>query len=768
MTELTNIFARSIKDLTLISQLPSDLRVLDQVKIPVGNLPVGVNGCEALSFQQLRIVIASDLNKNITNLEQTVNSKISENQKLVDSKLLETKIAVNSKLLETKTAVDSSLAQNKSYTDQALLQLSTQATKFYPTLALANADISSLAVNQAVNIGEAENGGLWYKATADATSLMKSPYDPLEQVRNGELRYIGSSDSENLFEWKDKDGNIVLALNKKGQFVSYDEDTKRSILLTAQADIEDIQQYLDNLKLLNIEDVGELIEKVDSENLYEFKDADGAVVLRLAKNGLLRSAQIDDLMLLLEAFKDFKQALKQTEDSKLLRFEDAEKNLLGYVDKFNNWVLNGMNINAEINDLKLKKSGGAVNSGLKQIALKAPESLIQIYLTEVGNLPTAKGNTITGKAELHVDGQVFTAYINMEVQGSSSAAYAKKNWTFAFFSDRARTKSLDVKIGDLIPHDELVFKSNWIDHTNTRNVVAYKLWETMVATRKGYPKLEVEKGYIGKTGLDALQTGATGVPHLYPAVLYINDTFYGIGSFGIGKKRANYNIAKNKPTQIILGWEAWNDLQALETSDPVKYEFRAPSTPTNATYQAIADWNTFASLAVDSFKTEADKHLDKVNVIDFMLFVEFAYCDDLVRDNKVYNFLFISFDGKKFMFMPYDMDTIFGLHWSGGSISNDGTRSLLQNDLFWKKVIATYAPEMKSRYKELRDLGVFSVDSIYKMITNVSTTYPTSSQKDELEKWATKPSINITSAEQILGWISKRIQFLDTYFNYVA
>ena len=54
------------------------------------------------------------------------------------------------------------------------------------------------------------------------------------------------------------------------------------------------------------------------------------------------------------------------------------------------------------------------------------------------------------------------------------------------------------------------------------------------------------------------------------------------------------------------------------------------------------------------------------------------------------------------------------------------------------------------------------------MITNVSTTYPTSSQKDELEKWATKPSINITSAEQISGWISKRIQFLDTYFNYVA
>lgn len=150
-------------------------------------------------------------------------------------------------------------------------------------MALANADIANIALNKNIFVSEAVNGGYWYKANSSATSLTKSPYDPLEQVRNGEFRYIGSSDSSNLFEWKDSTGNVVLALNKKGQLVSYDEDTKRFILLTAQADIKDIQQYLDNLKLLNIEDVGELVEKVDSENLYEFKDANGAVVLRLAK-----------------------------------------------------------------------------------------------------------------------------------------------------------------------------------------------------------------------------------------------------------------------------------------------------------------------------------------------------------------------------------------------------------------------------------------------------------------------------------------------------
>ena len=70
------------------------------------------------------------------------------------------------------------------YVDDALSNLSTVANKFYPTLALVNADIANLDVNQAVNIGEANNGGLWYKATADAVTLTKSAYDPLTQAKS--------------------------------------------------------------------------------------------------------------------------------------------------------------------------------------------------------------------------------------------------------------------------------------------------------------------------------------------------------------------------------------------------------------------------------------------------------------------------------------------------------------------------------------------------------------------------------------------------------
>lgn len=73
---------------------------------------------------------------------------------------------------------------NKADVDTALSNLSTTANKFYPTLAEANYYIAQMAVNEVVTVGEVANGGLWYKATAGATSLTKSAYDPLTQAKN--------------------------------------------------------------------------------------------------------------------------------------------------------------------------------------------------------------------------------------------------------------------------------------------------------------------------------------------------------------------------------------------------------------------------------------------------------------------------------------------------------------------------------------------------------------------------------------------------------
>lgn len=628
----------------------------------------------------------------------------------------------------------------------------------YASMALFEEDKANIPANSTVRIAQGDDAGLY---VWDGTNLILAK----------ESIFFEGSNSENLFEWKDNAGNVVLALNKKGQLVSYDEDTKRSILLTNQEDIKELQKFVDELNLNNISALLKLLATSDSSDLYTFDDSDGNIVLRLTKSGMLRSGQIDGLHNDVDALEYLKKLTKQSDDSKLIRFEDAEKNLLGYVDKYGNWVFNGVDVLNEINELKKFKNKAQVVTALKQVAVKAPESIIQIYLTDIPTLPDAKGTVISGKGEFHFDGQSFNCFVKMEVQGSSSAAYAKKNWNIAFFSDQALTKALNVKIGDLLPHDELVFKSNWIDHTNIRNAMCYRLWEQFTASRTGYPRLEVEKPYIGKTGKDALQNGANGVPRLYSALLYINDEFYGIGSFGTAKKRSNYNIAKNKPKEILIGMDGWNDITNLEVTNPTLYELKAPSNPTADTWAAISNWNAFTQLSDANFTAQAVNYLDKQNAIDFMIFAEFVKCRDVVSQNSAKNFQFISYDGKKFMFMPYDMDTVFGLEWTGAAVYDDTTGSQLvwnSSGSFWRKVKLTYNADIEARYKQLRDLKIISVENIYNLSTDLFLKYSRDVYDLELARWPVRPSLNITSLEQILTWTKKRIAFLDTYFNYTA
>ena len=625
----------------------------------------------------------------------------------------------------------------------------------YATMALFDVDKINVPANSTIRIAQGDDAGLYVWDGSNLTPAKES-------------NFFESSNSENLFEWKDNAGNVVLALNKKGQLVSYDENTKRSILLTNQEDIKELQKFVDELNLNNISVLLKLLATSDSSDLYAFEDSDGNIVLRLTKSGMLRSGQIDGLH---NAVEYLKRLTKQSDDSKLIRFEDAEKNLLGYVDKYGNWVFNGVDVLNEINELKKFKNKAQAVTALKQIAVKAPESLIQIYLTGLPNLPDAKGTVVTGKGEFHFDGQSFSCYVKLEVQGSSSASYAKKNWNIAFFSDQALTKEINVKIGDLLPHDELVFKSNWIDHTNIRNAMCYRLWEQFTASRIGYPRLEVEKSYVGKTGKDALQNGANGAPRLYSALLYINDEFYGIGSFGTAKKRGNYNIAKNKPKEILIGMDGWNDITNLEVNNPTLYEMKAPSTPTADTWTAISNWNAFTQLSDTNFATQAVNYLDKQNAIDFMIFAEFVKCGDVVAINSAKNFQFISYDGKRFMFMPYDMDTVFGLGWNGAVVYDDTTGSLLVSNSsgsFWRKVKLTYNADIEARYKQLRDSKIISVENIYNLSIDLSSKYPKDVYDLELGRWPVRPSLNITNLEQILTWAKKRITFLDTYFNYTA
>ncbi len=116
---------------------------------------------------------------------------------------------------EAATKVELSAAvtpkADKTYVDNVLGQFQSGSSKFYATLAEANADIANImpklatdTVKDLVNIGEVANGGTWYKSSSTATSLIKSPYDALTLAKQDSNAKINESDE-----------NIIRALHAR-------------------------------------------------------------------------------------------------------------------------------------------------------------------------------------------------------------------------------------------------------------------------------------------------------------------------------------------------------------------------------------------------------------------------------------------------------------------------------------------------------------------------------------------------------------------------
>ena len=164
------------------------------------------------------------------------------------------------------------------YVDTALSNLSTTANKYYSTLGAANADIANIALNQSVTIGEVANGGAYYKATAEATTLTKSAYDPLTQAKNftSEKAVIDELNNTDITRLVDVDGRPVFIIQKDGKV----------FLVGLNNDLSSV---------INALDVTDIISESSSTNILELKDANGVVALKLTADGDLFIPKIGNL-----------------------------------------------------------------------------------------------------------------------------------------------------------------------------------------------------------------------------------------------------------------------------------------------------------------------------------------------------------------------------------------------------------------------------------------------------------------------------------------
>ncbi len=342
--------------------------------------------------------------------------------------------------------------------------------------------------------------------------------------------------------------------------------------------------------------------------------------------------------------------------------------------------------------------------------------------------------------------QILTGAAKIKPQGTSSMAYAKKNFTINFYKDGSYAEKLGVNVG-WGAQDEYCLKANWIDKTHSRNVVSAKLVGEMQA----------------KYGLfeNAPNGGAIDG---FPVEVYINGQFHGLYTMNIPKDDWMFAMDDDNPNHIVICGENWND--------PVKFL----SVPTNLNDWAVEvgpeDDATLAKVQrlVDfvlnsndeEFVTDFDQYLNLDATLNYYVMMTYGW----MIDNAGKNMLLATYDGNVWYPSLYDLDTSWGTNWQGNGVYDysegftNGSQSLL-----WQRMEKLYKKEIAERYFELRK-DVLDPQHVMDMFSGFYESIPQEVIDRETQKWNTAettiPGYDISQIQHYLDTVVPR---LDARYN---
>ena len=427
-----------------------------------------------------------------------------------------------------------------------------------------------------------------------------------------------------------------------------------------------------------------------------------------------------------------------------------------------------------------------------------------------------------------LSGNYFEKDIIFSAQGSSSMNFKIKNHAIDFADGSS------IKFGDWIPMDSFHVKKYFIDVFRGQCVVAYHLAEQIMQTRswserRGFSYLDSSSETNGDSlPSNDFNTEALCHPDGFPVEMYYNGEYVGLYAWALKKHRSNYNMKKGENTKIIIDgvsgslwtgaieWKNfelknpkklyYTDYDSLDETDTIigsrkylsakhaidkgyitkykevdgkKYyeydgdyadEICGEESVDNGVSKAIKDY----ILNLHNFsKTSKDEFAESFNVpllIDYLLFSQFTYNRDGMGNNVVWT----SYDLKKLCPNYYDLDCIFGSDWSGYYFKNSESTDLSIQTTYPMHVIKTlYIDELKERYKELRDAGIFTSANVVRLYTEWVTAIGYDRLLKEIDKMKELevdiPSHSDTfcnSIGRIGKWVNKKLVFLDTLYNY--
>lgn len=466
---------------------------------------------------------------------------------------------------------------------------------------------------------------------------------------------------------------------------------------------------------------------------------------------------------------------------------DAENKILGYRDS------KGTRHEYKISTKRLELSNEAakdVNEAFKSAGIKlenpsdfSKDNHIELPIPRIAaqvnlyaqRLPMSKTDDISAKLEyVDKDGNYFVKDVVLNSQGSSSMGYIdpitgeRGNLSVDFVDGTLIT------FGDWVSQDSFHLKKYYIDVFRGQCIVGYRLTEQVYRSHPIGEQYPYEK-YISNSnafsGLGVIDkdfnTGAKCHPEGFP--IHINfiktstgkNTDLGIYTWNLKKSKEVYYMNKKKATNILLDgvfngktlWEGKIDWGQFEIRNPKslidingdKYDGDNPKelSDTDANSKKVKDSLVRLSNALSDIKSNLNKEtFEKYFLVN--PFVDYVLISQVIynKDGFDKNWIWASWDGQLFTPTLYDLDSIFGSESSGIEVDKNSIETILGMEQYLPSYYlqTLYATEIKNRYKELRNSGIFSVDNIMNLLDGWLRTITYKYLNEDIKKYNETPS----------------------------
>ncbi|MEI3053201.1 MAG: CotH kinase family protein [Prevotella sp.] len=589
----------------------------------------------------------------------------------------------------------------------------------------------------------------FYRATGE-------PYYPLNEM------YHVIQNKEYFAAWVTTDEKVVLGIRRDGQIIGeiHAVNALKQVISQLQSDLKSLQEKVGTIdtNLKELLDVFSLQE--NPEYLAVEKDADGRVLSATYNDGshYIHNAKSETIP---EEFEHIEDPEGRTEittdaDKKVMSYRDSSGKKHEYAMEVTNLEVSNLNLKGnsvndigdalKANDFKLDSPSDFSKDSYVELPIPRVAAQVRIYASK---LPTTKQDDIEAEIEYNdKDGNYFRKPVILNSQGSSSISYIDKETGERGNIAIDINDGSKIKFGDFPTQDSFHLKKYYIDIFRGQCIVGYWLMEQVYQTRpigKRYPYemlSEESNPYTGDGKADKdFYTGAKCHPDGFPVIITWIDTKtkkeknIGIYAWNLKKSKEVYHVNKKTPENIILdgvindrtlfgGSVDWTQFEirnpkSLIDIDGNKYDGDNPNelSETDKNSKKVKDYiirlsGAKAALAGSNNKETFEKYFIVDAFIDYFIVSQILYHLDGFSKNWIWG----TWNGLQWAPTLYDVDSIWGAHWAGTFIVKG---SDIQGVLGTGRVLnldTLYADEIIARYKELRDLNVFSVDNIVNLL----------------------------------------------------